>query len=368
MKEYKRYMKKVFLILLGVVTSVLLPAQTLQQNESALVYYSPKTEIVLDFSYIIETQEAGPYAEYAEELLGALDIVKTDSTAYQLEGVKVHTRTLTDYNRPHKVSLTDGIPMLLTLNEKQILKGYNIAQHQDTPASPKPQPCVKKDAEKTAIRVAPYTDEVLKASDSTALAEAVAQQILHLRETRTYLLSGEVEHAPADGNAMRQVLAELDKQEQALTELFVGKRNRRTAHWTVTIQPEQAEQFFFFSAENGFTDGDNIDADTIRVELSLMAQTYLQKEEPVEEEITSKKKKCKKEVKPAEPEMSPIVYNLPGSAEIKVLYKNRLMAGKTVPVAQAGIDVPLPKCLFSEETLPVIIFNEKTGNIVSISK
>ena len=66
--------------------------------------------------------------------------------------------------------------------------------------------------------------------------------------------------------------------------------------------------------------------------------------------------------------MSQIVYNLPGSAEVKVLYMNRLIAGKTIPVAQAGIDVPLPKSLFTGEHLPVIIFNEKTGNIVSISK
>lgn len=355
-------------MLLGVVTSIILQAQTLQQNESALVYYSPKTEIVLDFSYIIETEEAGPFAEYAEELLGAMDLVATNRTVYHLEGVKISTRTHTDYSRPHKVSLTDAVPMLLTLNEKQLLKGYNLPHHPDAPAPSKPQPCVKKKNGITPIQLAPFSDEALKAGDSTTLAEAAAQQILHLRETRTYLLSGEVEHAPADGNAMRQVLAKLDKQEQALTELFVGKRTRRTAHQTVTIQPEQAEQFFYFSTENGFTGSDNIDADTIRVGVTLMAQQYIQNEEQVPVESSPKNKKGKKEAKPVEPEMSQIIYNLPGSAEIKVQYKNRLIAGKTVSVAQAGIDVPLPKCLFTGEKLPVIIFNEKTGNIVSISK
>ena len=359
-------MKKVFLMILGVAAGITLQAQVLQSNESAIVYYSPKTEIVLDFSYTVEKHVAGPFAAYAEELLGARDVVAADSMVYQLENVKISTHTSTDFNRPHKVRFDADIPMLLTLNEKQILVGYNMPKT-ETQAARKPQH-KEKERTKQSLSVPPFTDEVLKAGDSTGLAEAVAQQILHLRETRSYLLSGEVEHAPADGNAMKQVLAQLDKQEQALTELFVGKRCCKTEHQLITLQPEQAEQLLFFCTENGFTDGDNIDADTIRVNIALMAQSYLQpEEEAMSEEPAPKSKKNKKELQKTEPELSPIVYNLPGSAEVKVLYQNRIMAGKTIPVAQAGIDVPLPKYLFTSE-LPVILFNEKTGNIISISK
>ena len=66
------------------------------------------------------------------------------------------------------------------------------------------------------------------------------------------------------------------------------------------------------------------------------------------------------------PELSQIVYNIPGVCTVNVLYKGEEMARRDVPVAQWGIDVALPKSLFIGKELPKIIFNEKTGNIVSI--
>ena len=350
-------------MLIGAMMVTTLSAQVIQQNEAAFVYYSPKTEVTLDFAYEVETQEAGPYAEYAEELLGVTDYVAESGTTYRLLNVHIGTSTTADRNRAHKVSAQSGIPMLLSISDKGILKGYNIPlappqppKKQDRPNQPKKQDCCK------PFIIPPYAEEVLKASDSTSLAESVAQQIYRIREIRMYLLSGEVEHSPADGESMKTVLEELDKQERMLTEQFVGKRMRHTDHRFFTIQPDTTEQYFFFSAENGFTNADNIDADTIRVNMSLHAQQLAQAE-PVQEEVKGKKKG-----QPAAPELSPIVYNLPGCAEVNVLYQDRVLGGKTVTVAQLGVDVPLPKDLFTGTPLPVIVFNEKTGGVISISK
>ena len=77
-------------------------------------------------------------------------------------------------------------------------------------------------------------------------------------------------------------------------------------------------------------------------------------------------KKNKKEPVVSEP--SQIVYNLPGNANVLVTYRGQQLRSKVVPVAQFGVDVPLSKDLFTGNTLPVITFNEKTGNIVSITK
>lgn len=362
-------MKKIFVLLTGAMMVGIASAQILQQDESALVYYSPKTAVSLDFTYTIEKLQAGPFAEFAEELLGATDFVLADSITYSLKDVHIGTSTSTDYNRPHKVNVEAGIPLLLTINEKGILKGYNIpnGQEKNTPQ----RKSVNKEEGFAPICVAPLTEEILKATDSANVAEAVAQQILHIRETRMYLLSGEVEHAPADGTSMKLVLAELDKQEKALTALFVGKRATYTEHFHCTIKPEEEEQLFFFCSENGFTHSDNVDADTIRVTVALSTQQYIQPQVDVNQEEPSpknKKTKNKKETETMKTELSPIVYNLPGSAEVKVLYKGHHMAQRILPIAQAGIDVPLPKALFTSEKLPVILFNEKTGNIISISK
>lgn len=364
-------MKKVFVLLVGAMMAVNVSAQVVEEQETALVYYSPKTEISLDFCYTMEVQEAGPFAMYAEELLGADEFIAEDKTTYHLNDVTIGSKTQTDYQRAHKVPADTELPLLLTINDKGILVGYNVPTENQNASSKKDHPCKKECKEsKTALSVAPYTEEILKATDSAGMAESIAQQIFHLRETRMYLLSGEVEHAPADGKAMQLVLEELRQQEQALTELFIGTRSTQTVHAHFTLQPEQEEHLLFFSAENGFTDGDNIDADTIRVDIALKAQSYVQKaEEPVIEEPAQKNKKSKKEaVQPAKPAASPIVYNLPGSADIQVIYQDRVLGTKTMPVAQTGIDIPLPMSLFTGQTLPVIRLNEKTGNIISISK
>ena len=154
---------------------------------------------------------------------------------------------------------------------------------------------------------------------------------------------------------MKLVLEELDRQEKALTELFVGKTQKRTDHKFVRFAPTEKEQLYFFSEENGFTDAENIDADTIRVKMVL----HPQKLAPA---VKSQKKKK------GEIEVSQIVYNLPGSGDVTVTFDGRELGKRTVPVAQLGVDVPLSKDLFTGAEMPIIVFNEKTGNIVSISK
>ena len=346
-------MKKIVLLLVGAVVCCTISAQVLEENESAQVYYSPKTTLVMDFLYTVETQERGQFADFAEELLGVTDFVKETATTCTLKDVKVGTSTSTDYSRPHKVLNEAGFPMLLTINDKGLLVGYNI-----TPETP--QKATQTTPDKSAAKpkssrpaVAPYPEDVLKAAGPQAQAFEVAKQIFHIRETRMYLLNGEVEHAPADGKAMELVLKELDKQEKALTELFIGKKCKKQQKKTVRIEPSNEPYLLFFSEENGFTEGENIDADTITVNMICQPQA----KQPVD---PKEKKKAA--------ELTQIVYNVPGNCCVNVVYKGRSWTSRAVPVAQLGADVALPKSLFTGKELPHITFSEKTGNMVSISR
>lgn len=348
-------MKKMFFVLIGACLVSAGYAQVVEQNEPALVYYSPKTAITLDFTYTVEQQVPGIYAQYAEDMIGADNAVKENKTTYTLRDVRIKTNVSPDYSRPHKVVAEPGFPLLLNINEHGLLTGYNLSKpEKETPQRPYHE-TEKKEQHKSKAKVAPLPEDVLQAANPLAQANAAAKQIFHLRETRMYLINGEVEHAPADGEAMRLVLAELDRQEQALTDLFLGKKNKYTMHKTVRLNPEQAEQLLYFSDENGFTDAENIEADTIKVGVTIQAQQY------APSVVTEKKKK--KAI-----ELSQLVYNLPGHSTVNVEYKNKVLGNRTVPMAQYGIDVPLAKDLFKGTELPTIIFSEKTGNIVSISK
>jgi len=348
-------MKRIFVIFAAVLALCAVQAQVLEENESALVYYSPKTEIRLDFTYTVERFERGQYAEFAESMIGATDAVMETGSVCTLQDVRIGTATTTDYQRPHKVNTDAGFPMLLNINDKGLLTGYNVRHFGGKPA-PKKDECEKERKHKAPrVLVPPYPEEVLKAANPEAQAHEVAKQIFHLRETRMYLLNGEVENAPADGEAMRLVLEELDKQERELTRLFVGKRFKREEHKSVRVVPNDAGELLFFSEENGFTDSDNVDADTIEVRMSCEQQVA----QPVIVDAKNKKKA---------PEMTQIVYNIPGYCTVNVLYKGQKLAYRAVPVAQLGIDVALPKSMFVGKDLPKIVFSDKTGNIESINQ
>lgn len=352
-------MKRIFLLLIGALIGCAVHAQVVEENEPALVYYSPKTLITLDFTYTVETQEKGQYAQYAEDMLGATNAVKENKTTYTLKDVRISTRTETDYSRSHKVVAEKGTPLLLSINEKGLLVGYNAPTATTEKEKRHSSSEARNEKQKGhSAHVAPYPEEVLKAATPLAQAHAVAKQIFHLRETRMYLINGEVEHAPADGEAMRLVMEELDKQEKQLTALFMGKKTKRTDHKIIRFNPAKNAPVLFFSEENGFTDAENIEADSIQV----MVATHLQHLTPAPEPDKKSKKKI------VAPELSQIVYNLPGNADVKVQFQGRVLGKNTLPVAQFGVDVPLSKELFQGETQPIILFSEKTGNIISISK
>ena len=346
------FMKRIYLLLVGAMMVSAVSAQVLEQDESALVYYSPKTTLTLNFTYLEERYERGQFAEYTEAMLGISDAVLETKTVCTLKDVHIGTATTTDYDRPHKVDNEAGFPMLLTINDKGLLMGYNIAQPEKKQVA-KGNNNDRRAEKKSAERVVPYPEEVLKASTPEAQAFEVAKQIFHIRETRMYLLNGEVEHAPADGKAMELVLDELDRQEQALTELFIGKKSKSKKHKTVRVEPSNEGALLFFSEENGFTESDNIDADTIEVKMVCQQQIAQPVSDP-------KKKKGT--------ELSQIVYNVPGYCMVNILYKDHNIASRAIPVAQLGVDVALPKSMFIGKELPKIVLSEKTGNVVSISK
>ena len=345
-------MKKIFLLLLGAMIVSAGHAQVVEQGEPAIVYYSPKTTVVVDFAYTVVKEEPGIYAQYAEAMIGATDAVLANKTTYAIQDANILTMTSPDYSRAHKVVPEKDVPLLLTINEKGLLKGYNLPAS-DTQAAPKKQNGFNPNASKPhkpQKKAAPLPEEVLTAANPMAQAHAVAKQIFHLRETRMYLLNGEVEHAPADGKSMELVLAELDKQERALTELFIGKRHKKTEHKKVEFAPEEKKCILYFSEENGFTTEENLEANTVVVSVNLRPQQLAN---------TPEKKK--------NAAVSQIVYNLPGSGDVKVLYKGKEITHRAISIAQIGVNVPLPKELF-KGGLPKIVFSEKTGNILSISK
>ncbi len=343
--------KHIFCALLLCFSSVLI-AQNLQENESALVYYMPFTWINVDVEYQETVAKVGPFVQYAERYLGTKELVKEDITTYTIGEIRISTRTTADADRAYKVPLSGkGVKAsFLTLDKKGILQAINLKEPFATPTK-KTSPQVEKILEKATCM--PLLEEQMMANSVAKMAEGAARQIYRIRETRLNILAGDVDHAPADGEAMRRVLKELDKQEQALTALFIGTKTCKTLHKSYLLNPEKLQNgtLFRFSRYAGPVASDNLSGEPYVIDIQKEEMNYAEEEMFVE----SKKQQ------PAY-----IFYNLPGSATLRLLYNEEVLVERTLPVAQFGISVPLN--MNSGLRDAQIIFNTKTGAILSIQE
>ncbi len=348
-------MKRSFILTAIACVACMVQAQIVQDNEAAMVYYMPETQFEFDIEYIEETFEPGPFCHFAEKYLGAQEAIQEKHIQYQLIGVKSHTHTVADYTRAYKVVPEKGLSIqLLSLTDKGLLYGYNVEQPVPSKSTAKAQP-KQPQVSYSMETVMPLQEEQIAAPTLEQKADGAAKQIYRIRETRMYLLSGEIEHAPADGKAMERVLRELDKQENQLVALFVGKHTTKQLHKRILYTPTKSEEkaLLYFSEENGVTAEEDVTAYPLTLTVAARKQILSAGNGQNDKKVSA---------------LSQLYYNLPGSANISITYRGEVLTERNVPVAQFGIAVPLARDLFTGTQHPHIRFNTKTGNILSIEQ
>jgi len=205
---------------------------------------------------------------YSERYLGTTDVILDDSRSFELDQIKLVTPT-----------------------------------PPTTPTSTPTATTSWKSTERTSVKTQmPLSEETLMATNMAKKAESVAKQIYRIRETRMNILSGDVEHMPADGEAMKLVLEELNKQEKALTSMFVGKSIVKTHRKSVTINVNDSDKIIQipllkFSKEQGPLDSDDKQGDIVTLIITRKTQPVLAAQQPkkggpvYEDQIISSKAK-----------------------------------------------------------------------------
>ena len=161
----------------------------------------------------------------------------------------------------------------------------------------------------------PYNEESLMAANTAKKAESVAKQIYRIREARLALVSGEADHLPQDGSSMKQALAELQRMEKQLTELFVGKRTivhhkkiiRYTADTTVNTINDVLLRFSKFS---GPVATDDMSGAPVKIKMTLQ-------KEPAADADKKKKKDA------------PVPMRIK-STQVQVIYENKTFINTTL--------------------------------------
>ncbi len=242
-------MKRIILICSLLLAGLNLSAQSrhvmlegLVETPAGLIYNLPQSTLLIDLEVEREQVIAGPYARYALKCLG-VRAPFADKTTYSLRAARI---ALMGEEAP--LAPADGAAFC-TADE--------------------PFPALPID------RI-----DLLQPTDEEAAMQA-AKRIFQLRRTRLELISGEVgEHVFGEG--LKSALEEIERQEQALLELFLGKRRCTLEHHRLTLTPQANKKQYIlgrFSEQDGLLPSTDLSGEIILLDI-VPGEPYAVEEAP----------------------------------------------------------------------------------------
>jgi hypothetical protein len=318
-----------------------------QQPVEGSTYFLPKTAV--RFSVLVEktAYTPGELAIYGEKYMKLTDIDYNSSTSYRIVSTTLSSIGTPDSSKQHTAVIDkkhsiisverDRSGILLAINAKPMIK--------DAPksfvAAAKPAPLNARDF---------MTEDILAAGSKAKMAELIAQDIYEIRDSRNQLSRGEAEFMPKDGEQLKIMLANLNKQEQALMQVFKGTISKDTIEEVITFIPQKEENkylLFRFSKNFGFTDKDDLAGNPYYVS--------------VEDEHSMPELKLANEEKKSKDDCG-IYVNLPGKIKITLFDGNQQRASFELYAAQFGKEESISGELFGKKFTTHIVLDPVTGN------
>lgn len=238
-------MKRIFLLcsllvmvgLNGSAQSRYVMLEGLVDTSAGMVYNQPQSTLVIDLSVEREQVVAGPYARYALKYLGARAPF-SDKSSWRLKGAEI------------------------ALLDEQELFAAPLAEDQLQRINPVAEGATFSELSADHI-------DLLHPADEEA-AMLAAKRIFQLRRTRLELISGEVgEHV--FGQGLDSALKEIGRQEQALVELFLGKRTLTVEHHRLYLTPQSNKKQYIlcrFSAQSGLLPSSDLSGEIVLLDIT----------------------------------------------------------------------------------------------------
>ena len=351
--------RKTTTALIGIILSALAPSAIAQTQVTkyntgivaeGVSYFLPQTEIEVKVVSTTTTYTPGEFCRYAERYLHIAGVRQTPETKHAISGMSIQAIGTPDTTKHFTIKLKDKtIAPFVQLDNNGVLLAINTSNESqehtiDVPAK-KRNPIQPKDF---------LTQEILSANSIAKMAELTAAEIYDIRESRSSIMKGQVETMPKDGTSLKIVLDELNRQEEALMQLFIGYEETHSASRTFTYHPKgdtDKDILFRHSEKYGFTDTDDLGGNPYYISVKDQHSVSL----PTEEE--SKKRK-----------ITGVVYNLPSLANIRIFTPLRTYFDTEIPVAQFGTTDVLSSTLFNKGATTKVTFSPSSGAIMKIEK
>ena len=365
-------MKRIILIVLATVLISPIFGQrnvptTVVTFKEGITYALPRTGIRLQVKVLKETFEPGPYASYAEQLLGIAGAKTRSSVKWTIENVLIETFSEPDPDHVYKAM--GNAAFLLSLTNSGVLAGINTRNTVSGATTVKTNNMILSQTAEDVFKFSNSNDSPMyMQGDSTnnyrpvrisadQKAAEAAKRIFDSRLVRYEIVAGLLDEFHPDGEAYRESLRELEKIEANYLSLFTGRTTFKEETFSFDYIPgassERGDVVFRISDENGVVPASDLSGKPVMLKIDP------------EKSLSGKYTGMIKSENPSAG-ASGVFYRMPGMSTVNVIYELKTLATARATIAQFGEVAPVPEELLSGDY--ELIFHTDTGEIKSSSK
>jgi len=289
------------------------------------VYFLPKT--ALRISVLVEktTYTPGDLASYAQRYLRLTNVGLEPTVSHRVISVGQMAVGVADETKCYAVKYNPAtVAANVVLSDDGCLLAVNAEA--DRPELPAPfRPAEREEAPNPRLFMG---EEILAAGSTAKMAELTAQEIYDIRENRSMLVKGQADFMPKDGEQLRLMLNQLEKQDKALTSMFQGVTMRDTTEHIITFIPDgpvNRHLLFRLSKELGMVDADDLSGAPFYISIDDLTSLP-----PTDEEAVAKAKAKKKTTEQG------IYYVVPGRMRATIFQGVQPIQSAEHPAAQFG--------------------------------
>jgi hypothetical protein len=354
-------MNKLAITIAALASALTLGAQSTQKltagkmNEYGLIYTLPTTAVNVTVEALRTVKTPGEFKLYSKKYLD-IDPILEPSDTWSVKSVTLTTAGVSDNAESYLVQFKSGSTPYIIVDSNNCPLAVNDEEF--TPATSPALPVAVEQQPsilQTPAAAQTMTAEMLQSQSTAKRAQLAAAKIYELRQSRNDIISGNADQMPADGEAMKLALDNLEKQEEALTAMFTGTVQTSTAVRTYPVVPGTSDSKVVaarVSATQGPVDTDDLSGMPVYLSCKVIAKGSLPTNEKGEEKKFPK---------------GGLAYRIPGQASFTAIVNGNEMASLSADIAQLGIVFGIDPALFSDKKAPAyVIFNPATGAITEI--
>ena len=366
-------------------------AQTIVKNyepgvsKDGIVYFLPKTAVDITLTAAKISYMPGELCSYADRYMRLTDVSDKEDVHYELLSANIAYHAVADESKCYHIAFNNNsiAPQVALSDEGTLLSicaGELFAMSSEEVNTPTTEARWEvKDARDY------MTEEMLMATSKAKLAELVAREIYEIRESKNSLIRGESDYMPSDGEGLKLMIDNLQKQEDALLKLFTGATTREITSKTFSYLPEGNTTKHVaarFSRKLGILDADDMAGAPIYLDVKNLnpnadPTTGLTPTVQKKQQALTVRKIKKNPIKELNDSTNTrgkvnyydgIVYNLPAKANVRVYTPNNVFVDETASIPQFGTTETLSAKLFGKKATTKVQLNPITGALLRIEE